>query len=74
MGANKVFLIKLFNNFMERILIAIRIGGGGESAPHFKKWRGPSHPDSLPLINVAPNNWGYYLLIDKSLTMSFMLF
>ena len=29
MGANKVFLIKLFNNFMERILIAIRIGGGG---------------------------------------------
>ena len=39
MGANKVFLIKLLNNFMEWIFIAILSGGLQPSPP----------PDFLPL-------------------------
>ena len=33
MGANKVFLIKLLNNFMEWILIAIQSGGAPAPLP-----------------------------------------
>ena len=33
MGANKIFLIKLLNNFMELIFIAIRSGGAPAPSP-----------------------------------------
>ena len=33
MGANKVFLIKLLNNFMEWIFIAIQVWGGSAPTP-----------------------------------------
>ena len=43
MGANKVFLIKLLNNFMEWIFIGTR--SEGAQAP-------PALPGSLPLLNM----------------------
>ena len=46
MGANKVFLIKLLNNFIEWIFIAILSGGGGGggSAHPCQKWRAQAPP------------------------------